>query len=107
MKICKNGQLVATLTFNATIDRETDVVTLSGIPPRGVAWSVELEPREIGVLHAKLDQRVAKIRAAYEALTKEQQARFGSLMAGAAGSTDGAGLGVQEKLIARVKAETE
>ena len=106
MKIFKNGQLVATLTFSATIDRDTDVVTLSGIPPRGVAWSVKLEPREISVLHAKLDQRVAKIRAAREALTPKQQRRFDELIVGAMGSTEGTGLGVQERFIARVKAET-
>jgi hypothetical protein len=113
MKIYKNGELLVTTNSLMTFDinHDTDVVTFQGgsvIGRKGSpTWKIELNPNEVGILHHELDRRRAKIRKAYEALTSEQQKRFSELMFGAMGSDAGTGLGVQEKFIAKIKAETE
>jgi len=113
MKIYKNGELLVTtyplLKFH--INHDTDVVSFGGgsVTARKGSpdWRIELDHNEVGILHHELDERRAKIRKAYEALTPAQRTRCGALMLGAMGSSAGTGLGAQEKLIARVKAETE
>jgi hypothetical protein len=107
MKIYKNGELVVTTNTVRTfrIDPDTDVVSFGGGSASGRKgspdWRIELDPNEVGILHHKLDQRRAKVRAAYEALTPQQRGHYGALLL----TSPDQGLGAQEKLIARIKRE--
>jgi hypothetical protein len=90
-----------------SIDRETDVVSIEGPPiGPGAAWRVELNPDEVS-LKQQIDQRLKKVQTDYEALTPEQQKRLGALLLGACASNGRLGPALRERLIARVKAESE
>jgi len=86
MKIYKNGELLVTtyplLKFH--INHDTDVVSFGGgsVTARKGSpdWRIELDHNEVGILHHELDERRAKIRKAYEALTPAQRTRCGALM---------------------------